>query len=121
MIAAGGWTGSGRFSDVALTAESRRKFAQSAVDVVIRRSPGLFDGIDIDWEYPVGGGLPTNAARPEDYDNCTLLLRELRRELDAQGERDGRQYLLTIATIAGPSAPRHFDLVKVAALSTGST
>jgi chitinase len=116
MIAAGGWTGSGRFSDIALTADSRRRFAQSAVDVVIRRSPGLFDGIDIDWEYPVGGGLPTNAARPEDYDNCTLLLRELRNELDAQGERDGRQYLLTIATIAGPSAPRHFDLVNASAL-----
>ena len=116
MIAAGGWTGSGRFSDIALTADSRRRFAQSAVDVVIRRSPGLFDGIDIDWEYPVGGGLPTNASRPEDYDNCTLLLRELRTELDAQGERDGRQYFLTIATLAGPSAPRHFDLVKVSAL-----
>ena len=116
MIAAGGWTGSGRFSDVALTPESRRTFAQSAVDVAIRRSPGLFDGIDIDWEYPVGGGLPTNAARQEDYENCTLLLLELRRELDAQGERDGRRYLLSIATIAGPSAPRHFDLVAVAGI-----
>jgi len=116
MIAVGGWTGSGRFSDIALTPESRRAFAQSAVDVAIRRSPALFDGIDIDWEYPVGGGLPTNAARSVDYENCTLLLLELRHELDAQGERDGRRYLLTIATIAGPSAPRHFDLATVAGI-----
>ena len=116
LIAVGGWTGSDRFSDVALTPESRRTFAQSAVDVAIRRSPGLFDGIDIDWEYPVGGGLPTNAARPVDYENCTFLLLELRRELDTQGERDGRRYLLSIATIAGPSAPRHFDLATVAGI-----
>jgi chitinase len=114
LVAAGGWTGSGRFSDVALTAESRRTFAQSAVDLVLRRYPGLFDGIDIDWEYPVGGGLPTNAARPEDFQNCTLLLEELRRELDEQAARDSRQYVLTVATIAGPSAPRHFDLPNVA-------
>jgi chitinase len=113
LVAIGGWTGSGRFSDVAVSSESRRAFAQSALDLVIRRSPGLFDGIDIDWEYPVGGGLATNSARPEDRDNCTLLLQQLREELDAQGTRDGRQYLLTIATIAGASAPRHFDLVKV--------
>jgi chitinase len=55
MIAAGGWTGSGRFSDIALTAESPTQVRAIGVDVVIRRSPGLFDGIDIDWEYPVGG------------------------------------------------------------------
>jgi chitinase len=116
LIAVGGWTGSDRFSDVALTPESRRTFAQSAVDVAIRRSPGLFDGIDVDWEYPVGGGLPSNAARPVDYENCTFLLLELRRELDTQGERDGRRYLLSIATIAGPSAPRHFDLATVAGI-----
>jgi len=116
LIAVGGWTGSDRFSDVALTPESRRTFAQSAGDVAIRRSPGRFDGIDVDWEYPVGGGLPSNAARPVDYENCTLLLLELRRELDAQGERDGRRYLLSIATIAGPSAPRHFDLATVAGI-----
>jgi chitinase len=115
LVAVGGWTGSGRFSDVALTPESRRVFASSAVDLVIRRSPGLFDGIDIDWEYPVRGGLATNVVRPEDRENCTLLLRELRRELDAQGERDGRQYLLTIATIAGPAVFAQLELDKVAA------
>jgi len=114
LVAIGGWTGSGRFSDVAVTAESRRVFVQSAVDLIIRRTPGLFDGIDIDWEYPVSGGLPTNSKRPEDRENCTLLLQDLRRELDAQGARDGRKYLITIATIAGPSAPTHFDLPKVA-------
>src|SRR5688572_26034868 len=88
LVAVAGWTGSGRSSDVALTADSRRRFATSAVDLVIRRWPGLFDGIDVDWEYPVRGGLPTNVTRPEDRQNCTLLLQALRAELDAQGARD---------------------------------
>ena len=113
LVAAGGWTGSGRFSDVALTAESRRTFAQSAVDLVIRRSPGLFDGIDIDWEYPVRAGSRRTRRVPRIMQNCTLLLQALRNELDAQGKRDGRQYFLSIATIAGPSALAHFELVNV--------
>ena len=115
LVAVGGWTGSGKFSDVALTAESRQAFTESAVDLIIRRWPGLFDGIDIDWEYPVRGGLPTNVTRPEDRVNCTLLLQALRRELDAQGARDGRQYLLTVATIAGPAVFAQLELDKVAA------
>jgi chitinase len=115
MVAVGGWSGSGRFSDVALTPESRQLFAKSAVDLIIRRSPGLFDGIDIDWEYPVRGGLPTNVTRPEDRVNCTLLLRALRAELDAQGARDGHRYLLSIATIAGPGVFTQLELEPVAA------
>jgi len=115
LVAVGGWTGSGKFSDVALTAESRQTFAQSAVDLVMRRWPGVFDGIDIDWEYPVRGGLPTNVTRPEDRENCTLFLQAIRRELDAQGARDGRQYLLTVATIAGPAVFAQLELEKVAA------
>jgi chitinase len=114
-IAVGGWTGSGRFSDIALTPESRRAFAESAMDIVVRQSAGLLDGIDVDWEYPVRGGLATNVTRPEDRRNCTLLLRELRRQLDAQGARDGRRYLLTIATIAGPSAFTQMEVDSVAA------
>jgi chitinase len=116
LMAVGGWTGSGRFSDVALTQESRRAFAESVVDVVIRRQRGLFDGVDIDWEYPVGGGLQENAARPEDRRNFTLLLEELRRQLDAQGVRDRRRYLLTAATAAGPSHVANLELDRVAAL-----
>jgi chitinase len=112
LIAIGGWTWSERFSDAALTAESRRRFARSAVDLFIRRWPGLFDGIDVDWEYPVGGGRAENVTRPEDRGNYTLLLGELRRQLDEQGRRDGRRYLLTIAAPAGPGALRHFELER---------
>ena len=102
LLAIGGWTGSGRFSDVALTPESRSKFVASTLDLAIRSTGGLFDGVDIDWEYPVRGGLASNAKRPEDRQNFAELLREFRRKLSEQGTRDGRRYELTIATVAGP-------------------
>jgi chitinase len=98
MISVGGWTLSGRFSDVALTSESRERFARSAVDFIVTYG---FDGVDIDWEYPVGGGLGSNVVRPEDKQNYTLLLRELRKQLDARAELDGRPYYLSIAAPGG--------------------
>ena len=100
VISIGGWTGSGKFSDAALTDSTRRLFTESAIDVFIRQRPGLFDGIDIDWEFPVEGGMEGNVERPADKMNFTLLLAELRRQLDIQGEIDKRHYLLAIAASA---------------------
>ncbi|MCB9594650.1 MAG: glycoside hydrolase family 18 protein [Sandaracinaceae bacterium] len=110
LISVGGWTWSTHFSDVALTEESRRRFASSCVDFMARYG---FDGVDIDWEYPVGGGLEGNGNRPEDRHNYTLLLEELRRQLDARGEADGQRYLLTIAAPAGPSIIEHLELAAL--------
>ena len=115
-ISIGGWTGSGKFSNVALTDSSRRLFAQSAIDLFIRRHPGLFDGIDIDWEFPVAGGLEGNAERPADRENFTLLLAELRRLLDAEGERDSRHYELTIAASARPQEIANLEIQRIAPL-----
>ena len=72
---------------------------------VSTRRPGIFDGIDIDWRYPVCCGLPENAYRPEDRRNCTLLFEELRRQLDALGTATGQRYLLTAAIPAGREIP----------------
>ncbi len=63
---------------------------------------GVFDGIDIDWEYPGGGGRPAcNAVSPDDKRNFTLLLAEFRRQLNVLSSQTGRQYYLTIAAGAG--------------------
>ncbi|GAC1453277.1 MAG: hypothetical protein PVSMB1_01660 [Gemmatimonadaceae bacterium] len=115
-ISVGGWGGSKRFSDVALTDTARRKFSESTIDLFIRRWPGLFDGIDIDWEFPVEGGLKGNVERPADKENFTLLLAELRRELDEQGKRDNRHYELTIAASARPSEIANLELGRIVAL-----
>lgn len=113
LISVGGWGGSRRFSDVALTDDSRAKFAASCVEFLTAN--GL-DGVDIDWEFPVSGGERGNAKRPEDRANCTRLLAALRSALDARAEADGRPYLLTIAAPAGPPIADHFELKAVADL-----
>lgn len=107
LISVGGWTWSGSFSDVALTAASRSIFSDSCVAFIKQYG---FDGVDIDWEYPVGGGLPTNIRRPEDKRNFTLLLQQLREDLNAQGVLDGRHYLLTIAGGSGSYYAQNTEL-----------
>jgi GH18 family chitinase len=107
LLAVGGWTFSSRFSDVALTPASRQTFAASCVELVSHYG---FDGLDVDWEFPVSGGLPENTMRPEDKQNFTLLLAELRAELDAQGVLDAKTYLLTAAVAATPSVYANYEL-----------
>ncbi|MDJ0717271.1 MAG: glycosyl hydrolase family 18 protein [Prochloraceae cyanobacterium] len=110
MISIGGWTLSNKFSDVALTDASREKFASSAVKFMTKYG---FDGIDIDWEYPVGGGLPSNTYRPQDKQNYTLLLKELDKQIQVQEAKDNKDYQLTIASPAGVDKIQNFELDKM--------
>jgi len=105
LISIGGWTWSTYFSNIALTEDSREIFAASCVDFIQEYE---FDGIDIDWEYPVSGGLPTNIYRPEDKENFTLLLAELRVQLDQAGD-----YLLTIAAPASSIIQENLEIDQI--------
>ncbi len=107
LISVGGWIWSGKFSDAALTEESRTAFADSVIDFIVKYQ---FDGVDIDWEYPVGGGLPANTARPEDKQNFTLLMQKLREKLDERGKIDGKHYLLTFA---GATLTRYLNSIEL--------
>nr|BAM67137.1 chitinase [Paenibacillus sp. FPU-7] len=111
IISVGGWSWSNRFSDVAATAATREVFANSAVDFIRKYQ---FDGVDLDWEYPVGGGLAGNSYRPEDKQNYPLLLQKVREKLDAAGAQDNKKYLLTIASGAGPTYKNNNELGNVA-------
>jgi len=100
IISIGGWEADG-FSDAALTDESRRRFVSSCVAMFFDTHRGSFDGVDLDWEFPVYGGPKEIAARPEDRENMTLLAKEFRRQLDAKAKSRGQAYLLTAALPAG--------------------
>jgi chitinase len=97
LVSVGGWGAEG-FSDAALTADSRARFAASIVKLVQWER---IDGVDLDWEYP-GQGAAGIRFRSEDKRNFTLLLEAVRTALDAASAEDGRlggdRYLLTIAT-----------------------
>ena len=115
FISLGGWTWSKNFSAAAQTDALRKQLAKSCVKMFIagdlpmvdnRGGPGsakgVFDGIDIDWEFPGGGGQSYNVVDAvNDKHNFTLLLAEFRAQLDAQGVLDGKRYALTAAVGSG--------------------
>ncbi|MBD0691530.1 glycoside hydrolase family 18 protein [Streptomyces sp. CBMA123] len=131
VISLGGWSWSKYFSDAAATDASRKKFVSSCIDLylkgdlpVLADSPeggagaaaGVFDGIDIDWEYPGGGGDAGNVVRPEDGHNYTLLMREFRTQLDRLGAAEGkkgRHYLLTAAVAANETVADRLELPRL--------
>jgi chitinase len=111
LISIGGWSWSKYFSQVAASASARTAFVKSCVDMYVKgqfpgvtpsNGVGVFDGIDVDWEYPTGGGLPDNISSPADKVNYTLLMQEFRDQLAAVTAQTGQPYLLTIATGASP-------------------
>jgi GH18 family chitinase len=110
LVSVGGWTWSGQFSDVALTQDSRRKFVESAVAFLVRYK---LDGLDVDWEFPGQEGLH-NVNRPEDKENCTALMADLRAALDKAGQKAGKRYLLTMAVEAADEWLEHTEMGKVA-------
>lgn len=115
LISLGGWTWSRGFASAARP-ENRQAFVASCIDAYIRgnlpvtdgaggtaAAAGVFDGIDIDWEYPAACGLACGTA--EERQNYTALLAEFRRQLDAV--RSG--LLLTVAVGAGVDKVRVTD------------
>ncbi|MGW1075218.1 glycosyl hydrolase family 18 protein [Streptomyces sp. NPDC002537] len=115
-ISVGGWTYSKYFSDVARTDASRQKFVQSCIDMYIKGNlpvtngrggngvaAGIFDGFDIDWEWPGSDGHAGNHVSADDKANNTLLFAEFRKQLDALGATTGKHYLLTAFTPADPA------------------
>ncbi len=75
---------------------------------------GLFDGIDIDWEYPASaGGHTGNHYSAADKANYTALLAEFRTELDAYGASVGKHFLLTAALPSGQDKIANLETDKI--------
>ncbi|PJF41562.1 MAG: glycoside hydrolase family 18 protein [Chloroflexi bacterium] len=110
LMTVGGWDHSAHFSDAALTSQSRTRFARSCIAFMRNNN---FDGINIDWRYPVAGGKNPEAARPEDSENFTLLLAELRSQINEASLRDNRNYQLTITAPAVPELMENIQIDEI--------
>jgi chitinase len=126
----GGYTLSDWFSNASLTKQARQHLVQSCVNMLISgnlpglpagAAKGIFDGIDIDWEYPGAAGNHTvtstgdPTARPEDTANFTALLQEFRTQLDQAGHVNhaNPHYLLTAALSASPAKAALLQVSKI--------
>ncbi|KAK8042256.1 glycoside hydrolase superfamily [Apiospora rasikravindrae] len=108
-IAIGGWAmndpGPYRttFSDLAASESKQDAFFESLLTFMQQNG---FDGVDLDWEYPVAddrGGVPA------DFEHYPNFLKRLRERLNASG----KEYGLSITLPASYWYLRGFDLQKM--------
>ncbi|WP_031078410.1 glycoside hydrolase family 18 protein [Streptomyces sp. NRRL S-118] len=121
MISLGGWSWSTHFSDAARTPASRRAFVASCLDLYLKgdlpvdgtrggagAAAGVFDGIDLDWEWPGSAGDTDTVFRPEDKRNFTALVHEFRTQLDAYGRSLDTPRRFELSAFV-PTAPAKID------------
>ncbi|KAJ4142851.1 hypothetical protein NW754_010290 [Fusarium falciforme] len=108
FVAIGGWAFNDpgptatTFSDLAASVPRQKIFMQSLISFM---STYGFDGVDLDWEYPVD---KDRFGREVDFDNFPKFMSRLKATLDSANKG------LTITIPASYWYLQHFDIVKLA-------
>ena len=99
------------FVSAASTKAGRQALAASCIDLFVNgniapgiTAPGLFDGFNIDWEFPTA----------TDTQNFTALLQEFRSQLDKLGQTTHKQYVMSFDGPAGAQNYVNINLRKAA-------
>ena len=99
------------FVSAASTQAGRVALVASCIDLFVNgniapgiTAPGLFDGFNIDWEFPTAS----------DTQNFTALLAEFRSQLDVLSKTTGKQYLMSFDGPAGSQNYVNIDLRNAA-------
>ncbi len=113
LISIGGASASNTaaFSSAASTEAGRKALAASCISMFIEgniaqgvTAPGLFNGINIDWEFPTAS----------DTQNFTALLQEFRTQLNQLSAKTGKKYNLSFDGPAGAQNYVNINLAQAA-------
>src|SRR4051794_41106360 len=99
------------FASASSTPAGRQALAASCIDIFVKgnvapgiSAPGLFDGFNIDWEFPAAA----------DTNNFTALLAEFRQQLNKLSKTTGKSYVMSFDGPAGAQNYVNIDLKRAA-------